>query len=74
LETGGVGWLDYYVSKLALEHFTIGLAREFCEHEIQVNTISPSFTTTEAACKFFPEDVKTAVSPHSSGQGVKGER
>jgi NAD(P)-dependent dehydrogenase (short-subunit alcohol dehydrogenase family) len=62
-ERGGVSWLDYYVSKLALEHFTIGLARELREHEIQVNAISPSFTATEAACKFFPEDVKTAISP-----------
>lgn len=62
-ERGGVGWLDYFVAKLALEHFTSGLARELREHEIQVNAISPSFTATEAACKFFPEDVKTAISP-----------
>lgn len=62
-ERGGDGWLDYYVSKLALEYFTIGLARELREHEIQVNAISPSFTATEAAYRFFPEDVKTAVSP-----------
>ena len=62
-ERGGIGWLDYYVAKLALEHFIIGLARELREYEIQVNAISPSFTATEAACRFFPEDVKTAISP-----------
>lgn len=59
----GVGWLDYYVSKLALEHFTIGLAQELREHEIQVNALSPDLTATEAAYRFYPEAVKTAVSP-----------
>ena len=59
----GIGWLDYYVSKLALEHFTIGLAQELREHEIQVNALSPDLTATEAAYRYYPEDVKTAVSP-----------
>lgn len=61
--SGGAGWLHYYVSKLALEHFVVGLAQELREHEIQVNCISPSDTDTEALRKFFPEDAKTAISP-----------
>lgn len=60
---GGAGWLHYYVSKLAVEHFTVGLADELREHEIQVNCISPSDVATEALCKFFPEDAKTALDP-----------
>lgn len=48
------GWLHYYVSKKALENFTIGLAEELREHEIQVNCISPSDTLTETYRQFFP--------------------
>lgn len=59
--SGGAGWLHYYISKLALEHFTIGLAQELRQYEIQVNCISPSDTNTEALRKFFPEDAKTAL-------------
>ncbi len=61
--SGGAGWLHYYVSKLALEHFTVGLCQELREHEIQVNCISPSDTDTEALRKFFPEDAETAINP-----------
>ena len=60
---GGAGWLHYYVSKLALEHFTVGLAQELREHEIQVNCISPSDTDTEPLRKFFPDDAKSAINP-----------
>lgn len=61
--SGGSGWLHYYVSKLALEHFTVGLSQEIRKYEIQVNCISPSDTDTEALRKFFPDDAKTALSP-----------
>lgn len=60
---GGAGWLHYYVSKLALEHFTVGLADELREHQIQVNCISPSDVATENARRFFPEEAKTALDP-----------
>lgn len=60
---GAAGWLHYYVSKLALEHFLIGLSQEMRGHEIQVNCISPSDTKTEALQKFFPEDAKNAIEP-----------
>jgi NAD(P)-dependent dehydrogenase (short-subunit alcohol dehydrogenase family) len=62
--SGGAGWLHYYVSKLALEHFTVGLSQELREHEIQVNCISPSDTDTESLRKFFPDDAKTALDPN----------
>lgn len=61
--SGGAGWLHYYVSKLALEHFTVGLAQELRPHEIQVNCISPSDAKTEALTRFFPEDAATALEP-----------
>lgn len=61
--SGGAGWLHYYVSKLALEHLTVGLAQELRQHEIQVNCISPSDTDTEALRRFFPDDAKTAINP-----------
>lgn len=54
-ESGASGWLHYYVSKKALEHFTVGLSEELRPHKIQVNTISPSDTLTEAYRKFFPD-------------------
>ena len=54
-EGGASGWLHYYVAKKGLEHFTEGLAQELSESEIQVNTISPSDTKTEAYVKFFPD-------------------
>lgn len=55
-ENGAKGWLHYYVSKKAIEEFTIGLAQELREHRIQVNAISPSDTYTEAYAKFYPDE------------------
>lgn len=54
-ESGATGWLHYYVSKKALEHFTVGLSAELRPHKIQVNTISPSDTLTKAYRRFFPD-------------------
>lgn len=54
-ESGATGWLHYFVAKKGLEQFTEGLAQELREHQIQVNTISPSDTRTEAYARFFPE-------------------
>lgn len=53
-ESGPSGWLHYYVGKKALEHFTVGLSEELRPHKIQVNTISPSDTFTDAYRRFFP--------------------
>jgi NAD(P)-dependent dehydrogenase (short-subunit alcohol dehydrogenase family) len=54
-ESGASGWLHYYVAKKALEHFTVGLSEELRQYKIQVNTISPSDTYTQAYRKFFPD-------------------
>ena len=63
-ESGAAGWLHYYVAKKALEHFSEGLAQELRKHEIQVNTVSPSDTLTEAYRHFFPDTPKEqCVSP-----------
>jgi 3-oxoacyl-[acyl-carrier protein] reductase len=62
-EVGGAGWLHYYVSKLAVEHFTVGLAQELRPYGIQVNCISPSNTKTEALVKFFGDDAAGALPP-----------
>ena len=53
-ESGAKGWMHYYVSKKALEEFTIGLAQEVREDMIQVNCVCPSDTATEAYKKFYP--------------------
>jgi len=66
--SGGAGWLHYYVSKLALEHFAVGLSQELRQHEIQVNCISPSDTNTDALRKFFPDDATTAIEPSEIGK------
>lgn len=55
-ENGAKGWLHYYVSKKAIEEFTVGLSEELREYKIQVNAVSPSDTYTEAYAKFYPEE------------------
>lgn len=55
-ENGAKGWIPYFVSKKALESFTIGLSQELKDKEIYVNCVSPSDTLTEAYKKFFPSD------------------
>lgn len=64
-ESGAKGWLPYYVSKKALEDFTIGLADELKDRNIQVNCISPSDTLTESYTKFFPQyaNPETCLNP-----------
>ena len=62
-ESGGKGWLPYYVSKRAIEDLTIGLSQELKEKGIKVNCVSPSDTATEEYKKFFPEDAKDAQTP-----------
>lgn len=61
--SGGAGWLHYYVSKKALEDFTVGLADELRKHKIQVNCISPADVKTPALKKFFQDDYITALDP-----------
>lgn len=55
-ENGAKGWLHYYVSKKAIEDFTVGLSEELREYKIQVNAVSPSDTYTDAYAKFYPEE------------------
>jgi NAD(P)-dependent dehydrogenase (short-subunit alcohol dehydrogenase family) len=62
-ESGAKGWLPYYVSKRALEDFTVGLAAELKDNDIQVNCISPSDVATEPYAKFFPQYLKDAIAP-----------
>ncbi len=64
-ENGAKGWLPYYVSKRALEDFTVGLAEDLKEKGIKVNAISPSDTQTEAYKRFFPEDAANAQTPET---------
>jgi 3-oxoacyl-[acyl-carrier protein] reductase len=59
--SGGTGWLHYYVSKKAIEAFTVGLADDLRVDEIQVNCICPSDVATPALKKFFPGDAGTAL-------------
>lgn len=59
----GYKHLHYYVSKTAVETFTIGLATELRQHNIQVNCISPGEVNTKAIQKFFPEYNDKAISP-----------
>lgn len=62
-EDGGKGWLPYYTSKRALEDLTIGLAQEVEDSGIKIIGISPSDVATEEYQKYFPEDVKDALTP-----------
>ncbi len=67
-ENGGKGWLPYFVSKRAIEDFTVGLAQELENKDIQVNCISPSDTGTEAYAKFFPQYMSEAIEPGAISQ------
>lgn len=69
-ENGNSGWLPYYVSKRAIEDFTIGLAQELKARGVFVNCISPSDTATEAYKKFFPQYVDEAMDPNIIGDFV----
>ena len=60
---GADGWLHYYVSKKALEAFTIGLAQEVWDVEVQVNCISPADVATEPYERFYPESADRALKP-----------
>lgn len=60
---GAKGWLHYYVSKKALEEFTVGLAQEMRDFEIQVNCISPADVATEPYKRFYPEYAAQALQP-----------
>jgi NAD(P)-dependent dehydrogenase (short-subunit alcohol dehydrogenase family) len=60
---GASGWLHYYVSKKAIEAFTIGLAQEVRDVEVQVNCISPADVATEPFRRLYPESVDGALQP-----------
>ena len=62
-ESGGKGWLPYFVSKRAIEDLTIGLAEEIKEKNIQVNCISPADTSTDAYKKFYPQYIENSNAP-----------
>lgn len=57
------GWLHYYVSKKAIEQFTIGLAEDVRQYNIQANCICPADVATESLIRFFPDDAKLALGP-----------
>lgn len=60
---GGKGWLHYFVSKQAIEAFTVGLAQEMRDFEVQVNCISPADVATPAYRRFYPEYADAALQP-----------
>jgi 2-hydroxycyclohexanecarboxyl-CoA dehydrogenase len=60
---GATRWLHYYVSKKAVESFTVGLAEEVRPHRVQVNCISPSDVATPASVNFYKSKFPTALRP-----------
>ena len=62
-ENGGKGWIPYFVSKRAIEDFTVGLADELRDKSIRVNGVSPSDTATESYKKYFPEYIEDSLDP-----------
>jgi NAD(P)-dependent dehydrogenase (short-subunit alcohol dehydrogenase family) len=60
---GGSGWLHYYVSKKALEQFTVALADEVRSLGVRVNCISPADVATEAYIRYFPDEAAGALTP-----------
>ena len=71
-ENGATGWLHYYIGKKAIEDFTVGLSEELRPYKIQVNTISPSDTWTEAYAKYYPDaDPSICNSPEDIAEEAK---
>jgi NAD(P)-dependent dehydrogenase (short-subunit alcohol dehydrogenase family) len=68
---GGAGWMHYFVSKQALEKFTVGLADEVGELGVRVNCVSPADVATEAYARFFPEDAATALAPDDVAEVIR---
>lgn len=68
---GGGGWMHYFVSKRALEQFTIGLADEVGKFGVRVNCVSPADVATEAYVRFFPEDAATALAPEDVAEVIQ---
>lgn len=62
-ESGGKGWLPYYVSKRAIEDLIVGLAQEVESRGIKVFGVSPSDVATEEYKKYFPEEARDALTP-----------
>jgi len=62
-DDGAKGWLHYYVSKKALEAFTVGLAQEVRDVEVQVNCISPADVATEPYKRLYPGQAARALRP-----------
>jgi len=62
-QSGGKGWLPYFVSKRAIEDLTVGLSDELKDKGISVNGISPSDVATEEYKKYFPQYVDEAIDP-----------
>lgn len=62
-ESGGKGWLPYFVSKRGLEDFTLGLSQELADKDIRVNAISPSDVATPAYEKYFPQYYDDGIDP-----------
>lgn len=60
---GASGWLHYYVSKKAIEAFTVGLAQELRHVDVRVNCISPADVATEPYRRLFPEHADRALQP-----------
>ena len=71
-ENGAKGWLPYYVSKKAIEEFTLGLSQELADRRIQVNCVSPSDTLTPSYQKFFPQyaTLDQCITPEEVAQKV----
>jgi 3-oxoacyl-[acyl-carrier protein] reductase len=67
---GAGGWLHYYVSKKAIEDFTVGLAEELRDSELQVNCVCPADVATEAYQRFYPEYAAVAVRPDEIAEVV----
>lgn len=62
-ESGGKGWLPYFVSKRSIEDLTIGLSDELKDKGIRVNGISPSDVATDEYRKYFPQYIDDAIEP-----------
>lgn len=69
-ENGAKGWLPYYVSKKAIEEFTMGLSEELERKNIQVNCVSPADTATEEYKKYFPQYIHEAVLPEQVAERI----
>jgi NAD(P)-dependent dehydrogenase (short-subunit alcohol dehydrogenase family) len=65
-----IGWVDYYVANLVVQHLVRGLGEELRPTGVRVNALAPWFVATEPVKRFYPEESSGALSPLTVAESI----